>query len=109
MSEKEPKLKSNTENKEILNGIYEQIGSFDSKAGILISVVSILLAISLSLIDVLVSIQKEKILPFSIVYGLFLISAIITIVFSVMVVFPRNTPKKLKGKEVNVNYYKENR
>ena len=107
MSEKEQKLKPNIENKEILNGIYAQISSFDSKAGILISVVSILLAISLSLIDVLTSIDKDKILPFSIVYGLFLVSAIVTIIFSILVVIPRNTSKKLKGDKVNVNYYKD--
>lgn len=100
-------LKPNIENKEILNGIYAQINSFDSKAGILISVISILLAISLFLIDVLNNILKKYIFPFSIIYGLFLLLSIATISFSVLVVIPRKCPKKYKNidKHRNVNYY----
>ena len=36
-----------SEKKEILNGIYAQIGSFDSKAGLLISILGIVFGLSL--------------------------------------------------------------
>lgn len=103
--------KTDINDKEILQGIQNQIGSFDSKAGILISVVSIILALSLSLIDVLLTL-KGNIIPyiiFSIIYFLFMCNAIITISLSVLVVIPRSTPKEMFGedKHKSVNYYKD--
>ena len=49
----ESNVKFSEENEKILSGVQSQISSFDSKASILISIVSILLALSLSLIDIL--------------------------------------------------------
>ena len=103
--------KTDINDKEILQGIQNQISSFDSKAGILISVVSIILALSLSLVDVLL-ILKGNTIPyviFSAVYFLFICNAILTISLAILVVIPRTTPKEMLGedKHKNVNYYKD--
>lgn len=99
--------KTNTDNiqndKEILNGIIAQINSFDSKAGILIFIMSIVFGLSLPLLTNVreYSFCKSKLITFAVFYILFVISSLITISFSVLVIVPRES----KEKKNNVNYY----
>lgn len=103
MEEKNTK-KSNIQNdKEILNGVLAQINSFDTKAGILISVIGIVFGLSLTLLSNFKEYEccKPKLISFAVVYLLFVISSLITITFSVLVILPRAS----KENKINVNYY----
>ncbi len=104
----ENNVKFSEENEKILSGVQSQISSFDSKASILISIVSILLALSLSLIDILPKIVNNKThyICFSVLYVLYLINAITTIGMSVFVIVPRATPRSVSSSKYYVNYYK---
>ena len=96
--------KSNIQNdKEILNGVLAQIHSFDSKAGILISVIGIVFGLSLTLLGSFKEFKDclPKLSAFAIVYLLFVMSSLSAIVFSVLVILPRGS----KEKKNNVNYY----
>lgn len=103
MDEKKTKVTSIQNDKEILNGILAQINSFDSKAGILISVIGIIFGLSLSLLTNFkeYSTCKPKLIAFALIYILFVISSLISITFSVLVIVPRES----KEKKNNVNYY----
>ncbi len=89
--------------KEILQGILSQINSFDSKAGILISVIGIVFGLSLTLLGNFThqTSRDPLIIAFAITYILFILSSLIAIVFSVLVIVPRESKKD----KVNVNYY----
>lgn len=103
MEEKENYKDTIQNDKEILNGILAQINSFDSKAGILISVIGIIFGLSLTLLNNFKEYKDclPKLTAFAIVYLLFVISSLIAIVFSVLVILPRES-KEMKN---NVNYY----
>ena len=103
MEEKKTKTTSIQNDKEILSGILTQINSFDSKAGILISVIGIIFGLSLSLLTNFkeYSTCKAKLIAFALIYILFVISSLISIAFSVLVIVPRES----KEKKNNVNYY----
>ena len=92
-------------NKRILEGVLSQINSFDSKAGILISIMSIVFGLSLTLLDFLKTneLGSCKYIVFSIVYLLFVISIIASIILSVLVIIPRGRPKNAERN--NINYY----
>lgn len=93
------------DNEDILRGVTNQIASFDTKAGILISVIGIIFALSLSLVDV-APLLKQNITNyrvFCVFFVLSLVSSIISIVFSLLVVIPREN----KQQKVNVNYYRD--
>lgn len=102
MDEKKNKVTSIQNDKEILSGILAQINSFDSKAGILISVIGIIFGLSLSLLANFkeYSTCKPKLIAFALIYILFVISSLISITFSVLVIIPRESKEKN-----NVNYY----
>lgn len=89
--------------KEILAGILNQINSFDSKAGMLISVIGIVFGLSLSLLSYISNYPdySTKHVFYSIIFVLFVISSITAITFSVLVIIPRTS----KEKKNNVNYY----
>ena len=96
--------KNNIQNdKEILSGILTQINSFDSKAGILISVIGIIFGLSLTLLSNFKEYKDylSKLVIFAVIYLLFIISSLIAIFFSVLVILPRES----KEKKNNVNYY----
>lgn len=103
MEDKKTKAINVQNDKEILNGILAQINSFDSKAGILISVIGIIFGLSLTLLANFkgYSADKPKLIAFATVYILFVISSLVTITFSVLVIVPRES----KEKKNNVNYY----
>lgn len=103
MEDKKTKTSNIQNDKEILNGILAQINYFDSKAGILISVIGIVFGLSLTLLTNFkeYSAYKQKLIAFAIIYTLFVISSLITITFSVLVIIPRGS----KEKKNNVNYY----
>lgn len=103
MEDKKAKTSNMQNDKEILNGILTQINSFYSKAGILISVIGIVFGLSLTLLTNFkeYSACEQKLIAFAIIYILFVISSLITITFSVLVIFPRGS----KEKKNNVNYY----
>ena len=92
--------------KEILGQIQNQISVFDNKASILLSVVGIVFALSLSFLDVF---HADFFISQSVVYrnwyyvlfSIFILSAIVSIGSLVFVIFPRknNTGKKYP------NYY----
>ena len=93
-------------NKEILDGIQSQISSFDNKASILLSVVGIIFALTLSFLDVFHSeffIGKD--ITFKAFYILLFICYILItislIILLILVIFPR----KHNGKEKYPNYY----
>lgn len=103
MEDKKAKTSNIQNDKEILNGILAQINSFDSKAGILISVIGIVFGLSLTLLSNFKEYKDclPKLTAFATVYLLFVISSLIAIVFSVLVILPRES----KEKKNNVNYY----
>ena len=92
-------------NKRILEGVLNQINSFDSKAGILISIMGIVFGLSLTLLEFLKSGELEscQYIAFSIIYSLFVASMILSILFSVLVIVPRERNKNASRN--NVNYY----
>ena len=73
MEDKKAKTSNIQNDKEILNGILTQINSFDSKAGILISVIGIVFGLSLTLLTNFkeYSACKQKVIAFAIIYILF--------------------------------------
>ena len=98
----------NDEKKEILNGLQSQIGSFDNKASILLSVVGIIFAIALSFLDVFHSDYFiEKYLCFKIGYytlfGVFILATVASIFSFAMVILPRKHNREVKYP----NYYKD--
>ena len=88
----------------ILDGVQSQISAFDSKAGILISVIGIVFALSLSMLDVFPNLTNVTIqyVVLAVTYGLSLLCELAAIFCSIMVVFPRSH-KEIKP--CNVNYY----
>jgi|GEM_PF-2415057 len=101
--------KLNQKESDILSGIQNQIAVFDNKSAILISVIGIIFAFSLNIFDVfnniiISEIEEARIVWFYVfvfLYFLYFISAILSVCFAVMVIFPRGH----NGKKVNVNYY----
>jgi hypothetical protein len=93
------------DNCNLLAGVSSQIASFDNKAGILISVIGIVFALSLSLVDVvpLLKGNQTDYIVFCVFFVLSLVSSITSIVFSLLVVIPREN----KQKKINVNYYRD--
>lgn len=99
--------------KNILNNVSEQISSFDIKASIQVSIIGIIFGFSFSFIEVLDKIKKlegiEKsvinkyYISFSITYICAIVFAILTIVFSMLVIIPR----KHHDERVNINYYND--
>lgn len=98
MREKENGQNNIQNDNEILNGILAQINSFDSKAGILISVIGIVFGLSLTLLSNFKEYKDclPKLTAFATVYLLFVISSLIAIVFSVLVILPRESKEKKK-------------
>lgn len=96
MEEKESYKNTIQNDKEILNGILAQINSFDSKAGILISVIGIVFGLSLALLSNFKEYKDclPKLTAFAVVYLLFVLSSLIAIVFSVLVILPRESKKR---------------
>lgn len=96
MEDKKAKTSNIQNDKEILNGILTQINSFDSKAGILISVIGIVFGLSLTLLTSFkeYSACEQKLIAFAIIYILFVISSLITITFSVLVIFQEEVKKR---------------
>lgn len=102
-------MEPRNEKKDILNGVYAQIGSFDNKAGLLISVVGIVFGLSLNFFEVFsrcsfLCLENEflKALCY-IAFGLYCMSFIFAIVSFVLVIIPRSH----NGQKNNVNYYKD--
>ena len=102
-------METKNEKKEILNGIYVQIGSFDNKAGLLISVLGIVFGLSLDFFEVFSKcsfLYTEnmflKILCY-IAFGLYCLSFLFSISSFVLVIIPRSH----KGQKTNVNHYKD--
>lgn len=94
--------------KEILEGVQSQIASFDSKASILLSVVGIIFALTLSLLDVFHAdfyINNNQVFKFwySFLFIVYIIITILTIIFLISVIIPRNHKK---GKKYP-NHYKD--
>lgn len=83
MREKENGQNNIQNDNEILNGILAQINSFDSKAGILISVIGIVFGLSLTLLSNFKEYKDclPKLTAFATVYLLFVISSLIASFF----------------------------
>ena len=82
------------DNKKILDGIQNQISSFDNKASILLSVVGIIFALTLSFLDLFHNdfyIVKNTFFKrwFSSVFVLYIVVAILIIVCFILVIVPR--------------------
>ena len=95
-------------NKEILEVVQSQISSFDNKASILLSVVGIIFALTLSFLDVFHSeFFLGKDITFRTFYILLFICYILItislIIFLILVILPR----KHNGKEKYPNYYRD--
>jgi len=102
-------METKSEKKEILNGIYAQIASFDNKAGLLISVLGIVFGLSLGFFEVFskcsflyLNNMSMKILCY-IAFGLYCLSFLFSICSFVLVIIPRSH----KGQKNNINYYKD--
>ncbi len=101
-------MNNREEKKEILNGIYNQISAFDNKAGLLISVVGIVFALSLdflSLFNKSTFICCElyiKIICY-ILFAIYILSFVSVISCLVLVIIPRENKDRTKS----ANYYKD--
>lgn len=103
------------EDYKVLNNVQETIKKFDNKAGILVSVIGIVFGLSIYFLDTLDKILNLKLKEiadeiisfryccFSIVYLIFLIVAILTIIFALLIFYPRKSPKNIDKN--NINYY----
>ena len=94
--------------KKILEGVQSQIASFDSKASILLSVVGIIFALTLSFLDVFhtdyfISNHPTFKFWYSFLFILYIVITIITIVLLISVIIPRNH----KNRKRYPNYYKD--
>ena len=95
-------------NKEILEGVQSQISSFDNKAIILLSVVGIIFALTLSFLDVFHSeffLCKHAIFRtfYILLFICYILITISLIIFLILVILPR----KHNGKEKYPNYYRD--
>lgn len=98
----------NENEKDILNGVQSQISSFDNKANILLSIVGIIFALTLSFLDVFhADFYLSKSNAFKVWYTLFFILYIIItisiLVSLILVIIPRSHKTKKKF----FNYYKD--
>lgn len=85
--------------------ILNQIASFDNKASIIVSILGIVFALSFTVIEV-VSSKPNQIKPYIFSSFLFfLISIICALIFSVLVLLPKNRKGKLNQK--SLTYYKD--
>lgn len=100
----------------ILDNVQGSIRAFDSKAGILISIIGIAFGLSLSFLDfysnlnILFSscsitrhIYDMRRITFSIIYSLYLLFGLGAIISSLFVFYPRKNNKN--SPHINVNYY----
>lgn len=98
-----------SEKKEILNGIYAQIGSFDNKAGLLISILGIVFGLSLDFFGIFSNCSflcLENVLLKIVCYiafGIYCLSFLFSICSFVLVIIPRSH----RIQKNNVNYYKD--
>ena len=94
------------EEKEILDGVQSQISSFDNKASILLSVVGIIFALTLSILDVFHSDYfQSKIIGFKVCYIVFFISYIIVTIFLILCLLLVVYPRKNKNAQKYPNYF----
>lgn len=92
----------------ILNNIYSQINAFDNKASILITVVSLVSAISLSLISVFSTynyISKSEI--FKVWFPILLITLYIVSFLDIASFVLAIVPRRKLGQAIYANYYKD--
>lgn len=105
MDEKDESKNKNIENnKGILSGVLNQINSFDNKASILITVMGIIFGLSLTFLERYKDLEGCDCIKFcfKLIYILYVFSSLLSIIFSLFVIFPRINKKQ---KPVNVNYY----
>lgn len=97
------------EKKEILNGIYSQISSFDNKSGLLISVLGIVFGLSLDFFEIFSKcsfVSCDSWFLKAICY-IALVIYCIAFIFSIGCFVCVITPRFHNGKRNNVNYYKD--
>ena len=99
-------MENRNEKKEILNGIFNQIASFDNKANILIQVMGIVFAISISFLtvasDEVFKLKGDVIkICYNVLFILFTINMIIAVLLFILVIFPR----KHRDNITYANYY----
>ena len=92
--------------KEIFNEIESQINKMDNKAGILVSVVGIVFALTIDLLNVVskseVSIYYKT---FSYIFlGIYLLSFLASMSFFILTIIPRKK-KACDNEKININYY----
>ena len=109
LKEKIEKVDSRNELKELLNGIYNQIASFDNKAAVLISIIGIVFALSFDALDIFKSItmmladlQTWRLISY-IMLGIYCLSFVLSVIFFVLVIIPRSH----KSNYIHINYYKD--
>ena len=96
LKEKIEKVDSRNEIKELLNGIYSQIASFDNKAAVLISIIGIVFALSFDALDIFKSITMmladlKLWREFNyIMLGVYCLSFVLSIIFFILVIIPRS-------------------
>lgn len=89
--EKENNQYNNIEiDKDILESVLRESNSFDNKAGIVISVMGVVLGLSLTFIERFDEFKSEKIsyCCFMILYILYILASIISISYSIFVIYP---------------------
>lgn len=102
-------MKFKNEKKEILNGIYSQISSFDNKSGLLISVLGIVFGLSLDFFEVFSKcsfVCCNNLLLKAICY-IALVIYCIAFIFSIGCFVCVIIPRSHNGERNNVNYYKD--
>ena len=96
------------EEKEILDEVQSQISSFDNKASILLSVVGIIFALTLSILDVFHSsyFQSENMI-FKVCYIIAFMSYIVVTAFLIICLLLVILPRKNKSTQKYPNYFND--
>ena len=97
---------NNDNKKEILNGIQNQIASFDNKASILLSVVGIVFALAISFLEIFhadffIELNCETAFWFYFIFCLLILSTVGSLTLLILAIVPR----KHSGDKKYPNYY----
>lgn len=87
----------------LLSNVQTQINNFDNKANILLAIVSITFTLSLLLLESITGLFDTRRLVCIIFLSLYLSNSLLTLIFLILVIFPR----KSKKSKVDVNYYRD--
>lgn len=84
--------------------LYNQIASFDNKASIMVSILGVVFALSFTIIDVINKKANDVKIYIFIIFLMFLVSTILSSLFSILVFIPRKKSRTINDKK-SITYY----